>query len=68
MSGIEEQFRINLNQNLWGLVVSMIALGTAEKFGLHTLYLIAAIASWMMLVSLAATTIAYTIRYCKRRT
>jgi hypothetical protein len=31
--GVEDRFHINLNQNLWGLVVSYAALGIAEAGG-----------------------------------
>ncbi len=33
-----KNFKINLNQNLWGLLLSLITLGTAEYFKLFTLY------------------------------
>ena len=33
-----DQFKINLNQNLWGLVLAFGSLGAAERFNLTTLY------------------------------
>jgi len=67
MSGAHEAFKINLNQNLWGLVVSLVALGAAEHFKLCTLYWIAAALSALMAISVAVTTVAYTINYVKNK-
>lgn len=67
MGNPAEQFKINLNQNLWGLVVGLIALGAAEHFRLCTLYWFAVVVSGMMAVSLAFTTYSYTVSYVKRK-
>ncbi|WP_428311763.1 hypothetical protein [Hydrocarboniphaga sp.] len=64
---MEDQFKINLNQNLLGLVVSFGALGAAEHFGLCTLFWFGAIASSIMLLSVAVTTLAYTTKYWKQK-
>ena len=64
---IPEKFKINLNQNLWGLVFTFVALGLAEYFQLHVLFWFAAIGSGVMLLSVIITTGAYTFRYCKNR-
>ena len=63
----EDQFKINLNQNLWGLVVAFGALGAAEYFHLCTLFWFSAVTSGVMVLSIAVTTLAYTINYCKNK-
>lgn len=67
MSSPEEQFKINLNQNLWGLVVGLSGLGVAEYFGLCTLFWFALVVSGIMVLSVIFTTAAYTYKYCKRK-
>jgi hypothetical protein len=58
-------FKINLNQNLWGLVVGLAALGIGERYQLCKLSLFGVFISSLMSLSLLATTIAYTINYCR---
>jgi glucan phosphoethanolaminetransferase (alkaline phosphatase superfamily) len=62
-----EQFKINLNQNLWGVVVIFGSLGAAEYYKLYTLFWFAVIVSVIMVVSLAVTTLAYTLNYWKNK-
>lgn len=62
-----EQFKINLNQNLWGVVVSFGALGAAEYYKLCTLFWFAVVVAVVMVASIAATTLAYTINYWKNK-
>lgn len=62
-----EQFKINLNQNLWGLVVGFCALGAGEYYALCTLFWFATAASTIMVVSIAFTTLAYTINYWRSK-
>lgn len=62
-----EQFKINLNQNLWGLVIGLGALGAAEHYGLCTLFWFAVVVSGIMVASIAVTTLAYTIHYWKKK-
>lgn len=64
---MEDQFKINLNQNLWGLVVAFAALGAAEHFKLATLFWFAAAVTLVMVISVAVTTLAYTIKYWKQK-
>jgi hypothetical protein len=35
---VEDSVKINLNQNLWCLVVALAALGSAERWGLRHLF------------------------------
>lgn len=62
-----ESFKINLNQNLWGLIVSYISLGTAEYFELCTLFWFSLIVAVIMTLSISITTYSYTITYWKKR-
>lgn len=62
-----DNFKINLNQNLWGLFLTLLTLGTAEYFGLCTLYWFGLILSGLTSISFLLTTIAYTINYWKNK-
>jgi len=59
-----EKFNINLNQNLWLLLITLIALGVREYFCLNSLYIFAFILTIMSIISIIFTLTAYTIRYC----
>lgn len=63
----EENFKINLNQNLWALIIALLTLGTAEHFKLCTLYWFGLILSVATSISLILTLRAYTINYCKSK-
>ena len=65
MSNPIEPFKINLNQNLWGLVVGFLSLGFAEHFHLSALFWYSVAVSGIMLASTAVTTLAYTWKYWK---
>jgi len=62
-----ESFKINLNQNLWGLVVSFISLGAAEYFKLCTLFWFSLVVAVVMTLSIGVATYAYTVTYWKKR-
>ena len=62
-----DNFKVNLNQNLWGLVVGLGALGAAEHYHLCKLGWFGLFISGLMSLSLFATTTAYTINYCRER-
>lgn len=62
-----DDFRINLNQNLWGLLLALITLGTAEYFGLCTLFWFGLILSGLTSISFLITLTAYTINYWKNK-
>lgn len=57
-----DDFKINLNQNLWGLLLSLSALGAAEHFNLPTLYKFAVAVALVMSLSVIITTGAYTVK------
>jgi hypothetical protein len=65
MSSPADSFKINLNQNLWGLIVTFAALGLAEQYHLCVLFWMAAVASSVMTLSVVITTAVYTFKYCK---
>ena len=67
MSSPEEQFKINLNQNLWGLLVGLVALGVAEHYSLCTLFWFSVVVSVIMVASVACTMYAYTMNYWKNK-
>ena len=58
-----ENFKINLNQNLWGLILSLFTLGASEYYELCTLYWFGLVLSCFTSLSLVITLIAYTINY-----
>jgi hypothetical protein len=64
---IPENVKINLSQNLWGLLLSFVALGASENFHLTFLFWLALVASVVMVISVTATTVAYTFRYCRTK-
>lgn len=67
MSSPEDQFKINLNQNLWVLVVGFLALGLSEYFDLQKLKILSLALSILALISVFVTLLFYTIRYCKNK-
>lgn len=62
-----DNFKINLNQNLWGLLLTLLTLGTAEYFELCTLYWFGLVLSGLTSISFLITLIAYTINYWKSK-
>jgi len=64
---VEEKFKINLNQNLWVLAVGFLSLGLSEYYDLQRLKILSLILSISALISVVATLLFYTIRYCKNK-
>jgi|SRR5208282_2795255 len=64
---LEDQFRINLNQNLWALVVAYGALGVADHWCLRHLLWPSLVASWILTVMVLASFGYYTKHYCVRK-
>jgi hypothetical protein len=62
-----DNFKINLNQNIWGLILSLMALGTAEYYELCTLYWFGLVLSGLTSLSFVVTLFAYTVNYCKKK-
>ena len=67
MSVPTEAFKINLNQNLWGLIGTYIALGLADYYSLSALFWLSGAASVVMTISVVITNIVYTCKYCKNK-
>lgn len=67
MSSPTENFKINLNQNLWGLITFLFTLGVAEYYQLCTLYWFGFLLSLLTSFSFLITLIAYTINYWKNK-
>ena len=63
----EDKFKINLNQNLWVLVVGFLSLGLSEYYDLEKLRILSLVLSIFTLVSIVVTLFFYTIRYCKNK-
>jgi predicted Kef-type K+ transport protein len=61
----DKSFKINLNQNLWVLVASLLSLGLAEYFDLHLLLVIGLILSLCSTISVIFTLTSYTKKYCR---
>lgn len=64
---LAEAFKINLNQNLWGLVIAFAALGLAEHYRLNALFWLSLIVAATMTLSAVITTTAYTWSYCRNK-
>ncbi len=64
---VEDQFKINLNQNLWGLVVAFAALGVAEHWCLKWLFRLSLGVAIIMSVSVFFTVAFYTWNYCRSK-
>lgn len=62
-----DNFKINLNQNLWVLVVAFIALGASEYYRLCTLFWFGVVLSTISSISMIFTLVAYTFNYCKSK-
>ena len=67
MADPSEKFKINLNQNIWGLVVSFGFLGLAEYYGLSILFWLSVVPAVVMVISVCVTTWSYTGRYVSNK-
>lgn len=67
MEKIANEFKINLNQNLWVLIISFSGLGFSEYFDLQKLLSISYILSIVSSISVFITLIFYTINYSKNK-
>lgn len=62
-----DNFKINLNQNLWGLFISLLTLGLSDHFDLKSLYWFGVILSIIASLSFVVTLTAYTINYWQNK-
>ena len=65
---VEDKLNINLNQNLWGLIVAYAALGASEHWGLKLLGVLSFIVAIGLSISVLFTFGFYTVKYCKGKT
>lgn len=63
----EDKFKINLNQNLWGLVVAYAALGAAEYWQLEWLKWLTGVVAAGISFSVLICLVFYTWHYCVRK-
>lgn len=61
----KDGFNINLNQNLWLLLISITALGASEYYCLPVTKIFAIIISILSSTSMLCTLTAYTINYVR---
>jgi hypothetical protein len=62
---VEDKFNINLNQNLWGLVIAFTALGLSEHYCLPCLLKLSGFVAIVMTASVTLTVAFYTFNYCR---
>jgi len=67
MGSPADNFKINLNQNLWGLLVSFGFLGAAEYYELCVLFWFSVIPAAAMVISICFTTFSYTKNYVSKK-
>ncbi len=67
MTNLSENFKIKLNQNLWGLLISLGFLGISEYFKLCVLFWLSIIPAIAMILSICFTTYAYTKNYLDKK-
>jgi hypothetical protein len=59
--------KVNMNQNLWGLLISYVSLGISEYYKLTVLLCLSIILAIILTISVIITTIAYTLNYWKEK-
>jgi len=64
---VDDKFNINLNQNLWGLVVAYAALGVAEHWCLPWLFRMSVVVAIGLSISVLVTAAFYTWEYCRKK-
>lgn len=62
-----ENFRINLNQNIWGLMISIVTLAAGEYYCLNTLFWVGVILTSVTGLSYVITLIPYTVNYWRNK-
>ena len=64
---MKDSFKINLNQNLWALVIPLTALGIGEHFQLQNLKKFGILLTITTSVSYLITLVAYTVNYWRNK-
>lgn len=58
---------LNLNQNLWAVLISLVGIGFAEYYKLSVLFVFSCILGVMTFLSFCFTLYFYTFHYCKNK-
>jgi len=64
---IPDTVKVNLNQNLWALLLVLSALGAAEYLRLCTLFWFSVVLSALVSISVIVTLSFYTYTYCRKK-
>ena len=68
MPGADDIKQLKLNQNLWGLLLSLGALGAADYFRLSAAFWwLSFVLAIVIAISVLITTGFYTFHYCKKK-
>lgn len=67
MTDISDKFNINLNQNLWALIVSFLALAISEYYCLKTLFILSTVMAGFATGSMIFCLVAYTKHYWNKK-
>ena len=67
MTNPEDKFNINLNQNLWVLIVVLLTIGISEYYGLCILFWFGITLGIVSSISIIACLIFYTYYYCMKK-
>jgi len=67
MDKLIDKFKVNLNQNIWILIISLLGLGFSEYFNLQKLMTISFLLTIISFISVFFTLIFYTTNYCKNK-
>ena len=65
--GWYDKININLNQNLWGLLIGYLALGLSDFYELELLYTLSAIFAITMTSFVLVAFFFYTFKYIKKK-
>jgi len=67
MTDPSARFHINLNQNLWALIVALAGLAAGEYLGLRYIRYLSLVLACLLSVSVLVTTYFYTVEYRARK-
>jgi hypothetical protein len=59
-----DKFKIELNQNLWAVIITFLSLGLSEYYDLSHLFCLSYILAIVCTISFIITIVFYTWKYC----
>jgi hypothetical protein len=62
-----DKLKINLNQNIWWLIISYSTVGFSQRYGFHELWWLAFVMSCFCSLSVLICLAFYTINYCRHK-